>query len=60
RRCYLCKKKVGPATSFKCRCNQVFCSVHRYSDRHSCSFDYKGAGKVALAKENPVVKKEKL
>ncbi|KAJ3149697.1 hypothetical protein HDU86_006874 [Geranomyces michiganensis] len=60
RRCYSCKKKVGPATSFKCRCNQVFCSVHRYSDRHSCSFDYKGAGKVALAKENPVVRKAKL
>lgn len=23
RRCYQCKKKVGPATLFKCKCNQV-------------------------------------
>ncbi|KAI8917807.1 hypothetical protein DFJ77DRAFT_429147 [Powellomyces hirtus] len=60
RRCFSCKKKIGPATSFKCRCNQVFCSVHRYSDRHSCSFDYRGAGKITLVKENPLIKKEKL
>ncbi|KAJ3019124.1 hypothetical protein HKX48_002368 [Thoreauomyces humboldtii] len=60
RRCFSCKKKIGPATSFKCRCNQMFCSVHRYSDRHSCVFDYRGAGKIMLAKENPPIKKEKL
>ncbi|TPX64088.1 hypothetical protein SpCBS45565_g06137 [Spizellomyces sp. 'palustris'] len=60
RRCYMCKKKLGPATSFKCRCSQTFCSIHRYSDRHACTYDYRGAGKAALVKENPLVKKEKL
>ncbi|KAI9096167.1 hypothetical protein DFS34DRAFT_561989, partial [Phlyctochytrium arcticum] len=60
RRCFLCRKKLGPATSFKCRCNQIFCCTHRYSDRHPCSFDYRTAGKAALVKENPLIRKEKL
>ncbi|KAJ3044084.1 hypothetical protein HDV00_003188 [Rhizophlyctis rosea] len=59
-RCTTCRKKLGPATSFKCRCSQVFCSVHRYSDRHQCSFDYKGAGKAGLERDNPRVGKEKV
>ncbi|KAI9005352.1 hypothetical protein BC832DRAFT_520884, partial [Gaertneriomyces semiglobifer] len=60
RRCQCCRKKLGPATFFKCRCNQVFCSVHRYSDRHHCTFDYRQAAKASLAKENPLVRNEKL
>jgi aminoglycoside phosphotransferase len=34
--------------------------VHRYSDKHDCPFDYRTAGKDAIAKANPVVKAEKL
>nr|KAJ3422299.1 hypothetical protein HK105_000336 [Polyrhizophydium stewartii] len=37
-----------------------FCAVHRYSDRHECSFDYKEAGKEALMRDNPLVKRDKL
>ncbi|KAI8927640.1 hypothetical protein BC831DRAFT_387004, partial [Entophlyctis helioformis] len=59
-KCSICKKRLGPATTFKCRCNDVFCAAHRYSDRHDCSFDYKEAGKAALARENPLVKKDKV
>ena len=58
-RCFLCKKKVG-LTGFKCRCEHVFCSLHRYSDKHNCSFDYKAAGRVVIAKANPVVKADKV
>ena len=39
-RCQSCKKKVG-LTGFTCRCGGLFCSIHRYSDKHDCSFDYK-------------------
>ncbi|PON33877.1 Zinc finger transcription factor [Parasponia andersonii] len=58
-RCSFCKKRVGP-TGFKCKCEQIFCSLHRYSDKHNCVFDYKGAGQDAIAKANPVVKADKI
>lgn len=53
-RCFSCNKKVG-LTGFKCRCGYIFCSVHRYSDKHECTFDYKSAGRDAIAKANPTV-----
>lgn len=58
-RCTTCKKRVG-LTGFNCRCGNLFCSVHRYSDKHDCPFDYRTAGRDAIAKANPVVKAEKL
>jgi hypothetical protein len=39
-RCVSCKKKLG-LTGFTCRCGGLFCSIHRYSDKHQCDFDYK-------------------
>ena len=53
-RCYSCKKRVG-LTGFKCRCGFIYCASHRYSDKHECSFDYKSAGRDAIAKANPTV-----
>eukprot|EP00475_Leptophrys_vorax_P043261 TRINITY_DN8267_c0_g2_i1.p1 TRINITY_DN8267_c0_g2~~TRINITY_DN8267_c0_g2_i1.p1 ORF type:complete len:191 (+),score=2.72 TRINITY_DN8267_c0_g2_i1:337-909(+) len=58
-RCVVCKKRVG-LTGFKCRCEGLFCSVHRYSDKHECSFDYKTAGREAIAKANAVIKADKI
>ncbi|XP_024536065.1 zinc finger A20 and AN1 domain-containing stress-associated protein 6 [Selaginella moellendorffii] len=58
-RCLACRKRLG-LTGFKCRCGDVFCSMHRYSDKHNCSFDYKAAGREAIAKANPVVKADKI
>ncbi|KAF8398434.1 hypothetical protein HHK36_017361 [Tetracentron sinense] len=58
-RCSGCRKRVG-LTGFRCRCGDLFCSDHRYSDRHVCSFDYKAAGREAIARENPVVKAAKI
>eukprot|EP00475_Leptophrys_vorax_P018807 TRINITY_DN25679_c0_g1_i1.p1 TRINITY_DN25679_c0_g1~~TRINITY_DN25679_c0_g1_i1.p1 ORF type:complete len:176 (-),score=3.00 TRINITY_DN25679_c0_g1_i1:214-741(-) len=58
-RCLVCKKKVG-LTGFKCRCDGLFCSLHRYSDKHECSFDYKAAGREAIAKASPVIKADKI
>merc|ERR1712209_48348 len=53
-RCLSCKKKVG-LTGFTCRCGGLFCSIHRYSDKHECTFDYKELGAEEIRKSNPVV-----
>ncbi|KAE8679821.1 Zinc finger A20 and AN1 domain-containing stress-associated protein 5 [Hibiscus syriacus] len=58
-RCSGCRKRVG-LTGFRCRCGELFCSDHRYSDRHDCSYDYKAAGREAIARDNPVVKAAKI
>ncbi|EPS66139.1 hypothetical protein M569_08638, partial [Genlisea aurea] len=54
-----CRKRVG-LVGFRCRCGDLFCSEHRYSDRHDCSYDYKAAGRESIARENPVIKASKL
>lgn len=58
-RCHSCRKRVG-LTGFRCRCGEMFCGSHRYSDRHDCSYDYKSAARDAIAKENPVVRAAKI
>ncbi|CAK9154886.1 unnamed protein product [Ilex paraguariensis] len=58
-RCSGCRRKVG-LTGFRCRCGELFCSEHRYSDRHDCSYDYKTAGRDRISRENPVVKAAKI
>jgi len=58
-RCLECKKKVG-LTGFTCRCGGLYCSIHRYSDKHQCDFDYKEAGAAEIRKSNPVVVAKKV
>lgn len=58
-RCFTCRKKVG-LTGFDCRCGQLFCGIHRYSDVHSCSFDYKADAAEKIRKENPLIVGEKI
>lgn len=58
-KCLTCKKRTG-LLGFKCRCGDIFCATHRYSDKHACPFDYKSAGREAIAKANPVVKAPKV
>ncbi|KAK2186926.1 hypothetical protein NP493_182g02038 [Ridgeia piscesae] len=58
-RCHTCKKKVG-LTGFKCRCGGLFCSAHRYSDMHECTFDYKEMAQEQIRKNNPVVVGQKV
>ncbi|KAJ4826008.1 hypothetical protein Tsubulata_027601 [Turnera subulata] len=57
-RCFTCNKKVG-LTGFECKCGSMFCGAHRYPENHKCSFDFKGAGREAIAKANPVIKADK-
>lgn len=57
-RCAACGRKVG-LMGFECRCGGVFCGAHRYSDRHDCGYDYRAAGRDAIARANPVVRADK-
>ncbi|KAK3857722.1 hypothetical protein Pcinc_036052 [Petrolisthes cinctipes] len=57
-KCQMCKKKVG-LTGFTCRCDGLFCSVHRYSNEHRCTFDYREHGAEEIRRNNPVIKETK-
>ncbi|XP_076933330.1 zinc finger A20 and AN1 domain-containing stress-associated protein 5-like [Bidens hawaiensis] len=58
-RCGSCRKRVG-LTGFTCKCGVTYCGVHRYPEKHECSFDFKTVGKEMIATANPVVKAAKL
>nr|XP_023011547.1 AN1-type zinc finger protein 6 isoform X1 [Leptinotarsa decemlineata]XP_023011548.1 AN1-type zinc finger protein 6 isoform X1 [Leptinotarsa decemlineata]XP_023011549.1 AN1-type zinc finger protein 6 isoform X1 [Leptinotarsa decemlineata] len=58
-RCHNCRKKVG-LTGFQCRCGNLFCAIHRYSDKHDCSFNYREMGAQEIRRNNPVVVGEKI
>lgn len=58
-RCFTCRKKVG-LTGFECRCGGLYCAIHRYSDKHECSFDYREHGAAEIRRNNPVVIGEKI
>ncbi|XP_062924808.1 AN1-type zinc finger protein 5-like isoform X2 [Mobula hypostoma] len=58
-RCFQCRKKVGLA-GFDCRCGNLFCGIHRYSDKHNCPYDYKAEAAMKIRKENPVIVAEKI
>lgn len=59
KRCGVCRKKLG-LTAFECRCGGLFCGVHRYTDRHICTFDYREMGAQEICRNNPVVVGEKI
>ncbi|XP_078474818.1 AN1-type zinc finger protein 6-like isoform X1 [Lampetra fluviatilis] len=59
-RCHTCRKKVGLTAGFECRCGNLFCGLHRYSDKHECSYDYKSEAAEKIRKENPIVVSEKI
>ncbi|XP_027018183.1 AN1-type zinc finger protein 5b [Tachysurus fulvidraco] len=58
-RCFICRKKVG-LTGFDCRCGNLFCGLHRYSDKHNCPYDYKAEAAAKIRKENPMVVADKI
>lgn len=58
-RCESCKKKIG-LLGFSCRCGGNYCGMHRYPEKHCCTFDFKAVGKSMIEKENPLVQASKL
>ncbi|WOL00613.1 hypothetical protein Cni_G09326 [Canna indica] len=59
-RCGRCAKKLRLSSRYECRCGSAFCAAHRLAETHGCTFDFKTAGRAALAKDNPVVVEGKL
>ncbi|PHT29626.1 Zinc finger A20 and AN1 domain-containing stress-associated protein 8 [Capsicum baccatum] len=59
KKCTTCRKRVG-ITGFICKCGDLFCAVHHYSEKHICSFDYRNAGQNTIAKANRIIVAEKL
>lgn len=59
RRCGVCRKKLG-LIGFDCRCTGLFCGLHKYSDTHNCTFDYRAHGAQAIRRNNPTVAGEKI
>ncbi|PHT97677.1 hypothetical protein BC332_33401 [Capsicum chinense] len=39
KKCTACRKRVG-LPGFSCKCGDLFCAVHHYSDKDNCPFDY--------------------
>jgi len=35
-----CNKKIK-ITDFKCRCDHIYCSIHRLPETHKCNHNYK-------------------
>ncbi|KAL7060315.1 hypothetical protein AAHC03_09999 [Spirometra sp. Aus1] len=58
------KRKLESNTSanpcFQCRYDGLFCALHRYSNQHDCSFDYRQQGKMEIARDNPEVRCAKI
>ena len=55
-----CRKKLNITNSFSCRCDRVFCPLHRHPESHSCSYDYRTEGRKILEAANPLVSIPKL
>jgi predicted nucleic acid binding AN1-type Zn finger protein len=58
-RCWTCNRKIG-LLGFQCKCEYFFCSEHRYSDKHQCTFDFKAQGRQQLTKANPTIAPSKV
>nr|XP_023029367.1 uncharacterized protein LOC111517436 [Leptinotarsa decemlineata] len=59
-RCNECNRKLNITNIHNCRCGKIFCSQHRYSEVHRCSYDYKLEGRKLLEQQNPKVTAEKI
>ncbi|XP_054268117.1 uncharacterized protein LOC128989966 [Macrosteles quadrilineatus] len=59
-RCAECKKRLTLANMFECRCGFTFCSFHRYSETHHCTYDFKKESRKVLEQANPLVVAPKL
>lgn len=59
KRCNICNKKIT-LLSFNCKCNNVFCALHRFPEEHQCPIDYKKIGKDEIDKNNPIINPNKV
>ena len=58
-RCLVCNKKVG-LLGFSCKCEGLYCAVHRHAEQHNCSYDFKKRGLNILEKKMIKVESDKI
>ena len=53
-RCTFCRKKLG-LINYQCKCMGVFCSLHRYTHSHNCTYieKKKEDSKNKIKEQNP-------
>lgn len=56
-RCKQCNKKIKFTEILisTCRCGNLYCSLHRNSKEHNCSFNYLEHSQNIIQKNNPAV-----
>ncbi|XP_075238104.1 AN1-type zinc finger protein 4-like [Lycorma delicatula] len=59
-RCVKCNKRLTFTNTYTCRCGHIFCTNHRYSEAHDCTYDYKSEGRKILEQNNPLISAPKL
>ena len=59
KRCPVCNKKLK-LVNFKCKCDKIFCALHRMPEQHNCLYDFKTEGRDRIRKDNPRVVAEKI
>ena len=59
-RCSECNKRLNITNIYNCRCGKIFCSQHRYSEVHRCSYDYKSEVRRILEHQNQLVTADKI
>lgn len=55
-----CKRRVTPAQrEIICKCQGIFCDLHRLAEKHACSFDYKAFYQAQLEQSMKASKNSK-
>ena len=54
-----CGKKIKLVDRHECRCGKIYCTAHRHSFDHKCTFDYKSFGKEQIQKANTKIEGNK-
>jgi len=52
KRCALdgCNKKIK-ITDFACRCDKIYCNLHRLAESHECTYDFKNINTSKFMKD---------
>lgn len=58
-KCFACNKKVG-LLGIECKCQLVFCNMHRMPEDHQCTINWRELGQKKLEKEHKKVVAKKI
>lgn len=58
-KCFICSKKIT-ILNFSCKCNNIFCNIHKYPEEHNCSYDYKKENRIKLENDLDNFKRQKI